>query len=84
VGATLPLLLSSLAAGLAHPEIDSAAHLGGAVAGLLLGLVVPFSPRLTLAAPSVAARVAWATGGLFAAILLLFSAAIAFGLPSPL
>ncbi len=84
VGATLPLLLSSLAAGFAHPEIDSAAHLGGALAGLLLGFALPFSPRLTLVPEPAWVRAGWAAGGLFAAILLIVSAAIAFGLPRPL
>jgi rhomboid protease GluP len=84
VGATMPLLLSSLVAGFARPEVDSAAHLGGAVAGLLLGLAFPFAPQLTLRTEGGAARVAWGVSSLFAAILLLGSVAIAFGLPRPL
>jgi len=84
VGATLPLLLSSLVAGLARPEVDNAAHLGGAVACVLLGFVLPFSGRLTLRPEPAAARAAWTLLGFFSAILLGVSAGIAFGLPRPL
>jgi membrane associated rhomboid family serine protease len=84
VGATMPLLLSSLVAGLARPEVDNAAHAGGALAGLLLGFVLPLSGKLTQRAEPAAARILWATLGGLSAILLIVSAGIAFGLPRPL
>ena len=80
IGATMPLLLSSFAAGFARPGTDNAAHVGGALAGLILGLALPFSPRLTDRPESSSARAAWAVAGLVALSALVASGAVAFEL----
>jgi membrane associated rhomboid family serine protease len=81
IGATLPLLLSSFAAGFARPGTDNAAHAGGALAGLILGLALPFSPKLTLAGrESAVARAAWGAAGLFAISALVACGVVAFEL----
>ncbi|MGH7723880.1 MAG: rhomboid family intramembrane serine protease [Candidatus Eiseniibacteriota bacterium] len=77
VGATLPLLLSSLVAGFARPGTDNAAHLGGALGGLLLGFVLPFDARLSLRVMTPSARLLWAGLGLLALGLLVASGALA-------
>ena len=79
IGATLPLLLSSFAAGFARPGTDNAAHAGGALAGLILGLALPFSPKLTLGrAETPLARGAWGAAGLFAVSALVACGVVAF------
>ncbi len=81
IGATLPLLLSSFAAGFARPGTDNAAHAGGALAGLILGLVLPFTPRLTGRPPeSPLARAAWGSAGFLALGILVASGVVAFEL----
>jgi membrane associated rhomboid family serine protease len=81
IGATLPLLLSSLAAGFARPGTDNAAHAGGAFAGLILGLALPFSPKLSGRPPeSPAVRAAWGAVGLLALGALVASGVVAFEL----
>jgi membrane associated rhomboid family serine protease len=81
IGATLPLLLSSFAAGFARPGTDNAAHAGGALAGLVLGLALPFTPRLTGRPPeSTGARALWGAAGLFALGTLVASGVVAFEL----
>jgi membrane associated rhomboid family serine protease len=85
IGATLPLLLSSFAAGFARPGTDNAAHAGGALAGLVIGLALPFTARLTGGPPeSPAARAAWGAAGLFALGALVASGVVAFELSSRL
>jgi len=74
IGATLPLLLSSLAGGFAKPGTDNAAHLGGALAGALLGALLPFHSNLRRVPEGATARTFW---GLFA--LALLSALVASG-----
>jgi membrane associated rhomboid family serine protease len=78
VGATLPLLLSSFAAGFARPGTDNAAHMGGALAGLILGLALPFTPRLSGRPESGPVRAAWAVAGLAALGALVACGAVAF------
>jgi hypothetical protein len=79
IGATLPLLLSSFAAGFARPGTDNAAHAGGALAGLVLGLALPFSPKLTQSAPEKPlARGAWGAAGLLAISALVACGVVAF------
>ena len=81
IGATLPLLLSSFAAGFARPGTDNAAHAGGALAGLILGLFLPFTPKLTGRPPeSALARAAWGGAGLLALGMLVASGVVAFEL----
>ena len=78
IGATLPLLLSSFAAGFARPGTDNSAHAGGALAGLLLGLVLPFTPRLSARPETAVARRAWALAGFVALAALAASGVVAF------
>ena len=81
IGATLPLLLSSFAAGFARPGTDNAAHAGGALAGLVLGLALPFTHQLTQSPPEApAARALWGALGLFALSALVASGVVAFRL----
>jgi len=80
VGATMPLLLSSFAAGFARPGTDNAAHVGGALAGLILGLALPFTPRLSGRPESPSVRAAWAVAGFVALGALVASGAVAFEL----
>jgi membrane associated rhomboid family serine protease len=74
VGATLPLLLASLAGGFSKPGTDNAAHVGGVVAGVMLALVLPFHPKLTGRIESPSSRFLWGVAGLVA-----FAATIASG-----
>jgi len=79
IGATLPLLLSSFAAGFARPGTDNAAHAGGALAGLVLGLALPFSPKLTQGPPEPALkRGIWGAAGLLAISALVACGVVAF------
>jgi membrane associated rhomboid family serine protease len=83
IGATLPLLLSSFAAGFARPGTDNAAHAGGALAGLVLGLALPFAPRLELKPDEPPlARALWGAAGLFALSALVACGVVAFQLAS--
>ncbi len=77
IGATLPLLLSSFVAGFARPGTDNAAHLGGALAGALLGLVLPFDSRLSERPEPRVERTVWAVLGLLALAALVASGVIA-------
>ena len=76
----MPLLLSSFAAGFARPGTDNAAHVGGALAGLILGLALPFTPRLSGRPESPSVRAAWAVAGFVALGALVASGAVAFEL----
>jgi membrane associated rhomboid family serine protease len=83
VGATLPLLLASLAGGFQKPGTDNAAHVGGVVAGALLALVLPFHPKLTGRIEPPSSRFLWGVAGLVAFALTIASGAtaawVAFG-----
>ncbi len=78
IGATLPLLLSSLAGGFAKPGTDNAAHLGGAVAGLLLGAVLPFHSNLRRVPEGATARTFWGLFALAGLGILMASGVVAF------
>ena len=77
IGATLPLLLSSLAGGFAKPGTDNAAHIGGAVAGALLGAFLPFHSNLRAAPEGATARTFWGLFALGALGLLVASGVLA-------
>jgi membrane associated rhomboid family serine protease len=78
IGATLPLLLSSLAGGFARPGTDNAAHLGGALAGALLGFVLPFHPELRTTKESATSRTLWAIAGVVGLSALLAGGILAY------
>ena len=78
IGATLPLLLSSLAGGFARPGTDNAAHLGGAVAGAVLGFVLPLHGELQRGKEPGPARALWAAAGLVGLSALVASGILAF------
>jgi membrane associated rhomboid family serine protease len=75
IGATLPLLLSSLAGGFVRPGTDNAAHLGGALCGVILGFVLPLHVELQAGKESGASRALWAAAGL-AGLSALFASGI--------
>ncbi len=77
VGATLPLLLASLAGGFQKPGTDNAAHIGGVVAGALLALVLPFHPKLTGRIEPPSSRFLWGMAGLLAFALTIASGVVA-------
>jgi membrane associated rhomboid family serine protease len=78
IGATLPLLLSSLAGGFAKPGTDNAAHVGGAVAGAILGAFLPFHSNLRAEPEGATARTFWGLFALFALGMLVASGVLAF------
>jgi rhomboid protease GluP len=78
IGATMPLLLSSLAGGFARPGTDNAAHIGGALAGALLGAFLPFHVALRPDKESAAARTLWAIAGVVGLSALLSAGLVAF------
>ena len=78
IGATLPLLLSSLAGGFARPGTDNAAHVGGALAGAILGFVLPFHPELRTTKESATSRTLWALAGVVGLSALLAGGILAF------
>ncbi len=78
IGATMPLLLSSLAGGFAKPGTDNAAHIGGAVAGLLLGAFLPFHSNLRPVPEGATARTFWGLFALAALGILVASGVVAF------
>jgi membrane associated rhomboid family serine protease len=78
IGATLPLLLSSLAGGFARPGTDNAAHLGGALAGAVLGFVLPLHAELQTAKESATSRTLWAIAGVVGLSALLAGGILAF------
>ncbi len=78
IGATLPLLLSSLAGGFARPGTDNAAHLGGALAGAILGFVLPLHSELQKSKESATSRTLWAVAGIVGLSALLAGGILAF------
>jgi membrane associated rhomboid family serine protease len=77
VGATLPLLLASLAGGFQKPGTDNAAHLGGVVAGALLALVLPFHSKLSERPEGAGSRALWGAIGLVALAVTIASGVVA-------
>ena len=78
IGATLPLLLSSLAGGFARPGTDNAAHLGGALCGAVLGFLLPLHAELRGGKESGTSRALWAMIGLVGLSALVTSGILAF------
>jgi len=78
IGATLPLLLSSLAGGFARPGTDNAAHIGGALAGAILGFVLPLHAELQAGKESATSRTLWAVAGVVGLSALLAGGILAF------
>jgi hypothetical protein len=74
----MPLLLSSLAGGFARPGTDNAAHIGGALAGALLGAFLQFHVALRPDKESAAARTLWAIAGVVGLSALLSAGLVAF------
>ena len=79
-GASLFLVVQSLSSGIVENATDNAAHLGGLVAGVGLGAVLPLAERLSGRPAGAFARVAGAAAGLV--LLLTFAFVLREGLRS--
>src|SRR5687767_3185910 len=77
IGATLPLLLSSLAAGFGRPGTDNGAHVGGVLAGVALASFLPFHPRLSERPESRGATLVWRLLGVGAGAILVLCGVVA-------
>ena len=80
-GASLFLVVQSLSSGIVEHATDNAAHLGGLVAGGVLGAILPLAERLSGRPAGTLARVAGSAAGV--ALFLTFAFVLREGLRSP-
>ena len=80
-GASLFLVVQSLSTGIVENATDNAAHLGGLVAGGLLGAILPLAGRLIGRPPGPLSRLAGVAAGV--ALLATFAFVLREGFRSP-